>query len=220
MKLPFSRDAFLDVFGAYNDLLWPAAVVLWLVTATLAFRWMHRGQVHGRAIFALLAVHWAWSGIAYHWMFFRGINSAAAIFGAGFVLQAVLFAWLALTSRADFFLPRNLRGSLGGALVLYALAYPLLGFVFGLRFPRLPLFAVPCPTTLVTAGFLLTAAGVPRYTNIIPILWAIAASSAAFALGIHADVALTVAAVLLALDAAAPLALGTRTMSRSRLTHV
>ncbi len=33
MNLPFSHDAFLDVFGAYNTALWPAVVALWLATA-------------------------------------------------------------------------------------------------------------------------------------------------------------------------------------------
>ena len=74
----------------------------------------------------------------------------------------------------------------------------------------MPLFAVPCPTTLVTAGLLLTAAGVPRWVNIVPILWAVVGSSAAFALGIRADLALVVAGALLALDTLVPSALGAR----------
>jgi hypothetical protein len=220
MKLPFSHDAFLDVFGAYNSLLWPAAAALWLLTAALASGWVRRGQVQGRGLFALLAVHWAWSGIAYHWLFFRHINPAATIFGAGFVLQALLFAWLALTSRASFTVGRDLRGILGVALVVYGLVYPLVGFVFGLHFPRMPLFAVPCPTTLVTAGLLLIAAGVPRFMNIVPILWATVGGSAAFALGMSADTVLIAAAVLLTVDMVNPSALGVRVALNSPLTQV
>ncbi len=95
-------------------------------------------------------------------------------------------------------------------LVLYGLVYPFLGFAFGLHYPRLPLFAVPCPTTLVTVGWLLTAGGVPRFVNIVPLLWAVVGSSAAFALGIQADLALVVAGALLAIDTLAPSALGAR----------
>jgi len=210
VNLPFSHDAFLDVFGAYNALLWPAVAVLWVVSVVLALRWMRNGRTDGRGPFALLAVHWAWSGIAYHWLFFRRINSAATVFGAAFVLQAVLFAWLARTSRARLTFDWRMRSMLGGGLIVYGLLYPLLGFGFGLQYPRMPLFAVPCPTTIVTAGVLIAGAGVPRAVNIVPILWAVIGSSAASVLGIRADLALVVAAVLLALDTVLPGALGPR----------
>jgi hypothetical protein len=210
LNLPFSHDAFLDVFGAYNVQLWPAVAALWVVTAILVLRWMRNGRTEGRGPFALLAVHWAWSGIAYHWFFFRQINPAAAVFGAMFVLQAVLFAWLALTSRARLTFDWRTRGMLGGGLITYGLLYPLVGIVFGLHYPRMPLFAVPCPTTIVTAGLLLTSAGIPRAVTVVPILWAVIGSSAAFVLGIRADLVLAVAAALLVLDTLLPSALGAR----------
>lgn len=210
MSLPFSHDAFLDVFGAYNTLLWPAVGVLWVVTAFLVLRWMRKGRTDGRAAFALMAAHWAWSGIVYHWIFFRPINPAAALFAALFVLQAAVFTWLALTSRSRLTFDWRSRGILAGGLIIYGLLYPILGIGFGLRYPRLPLFAVPCPTTIVAAGLLIAAAGVPRAVNIVPILWAVIGSSAASLLGIRADLALVVAAVLLALDTVLPGALGQR----------
>ncbi len=210
MELPFSHDEFLDVFGAYNSVLWPAVAVLWVVTAGLTLRLTFKGHMGGRGLFTLLAVHWAWSGIAYHWFFFRGINPAATLLGALFVVQAILFAWLAVISRAHCTLECNKRGILGGALGFYGLVYPLVGLGFGLQYPRLPLFAVPCPTTLVTAGLLLTSAGVPRFVNIVPVLWAVIGSSAAFVLGIRADLALAVAGALLALDTLVPSALGAK----------
>jgi len=46
-------------------------------------------------VFAVLAVHWAWSGIVYHWFYFRKINPSAAIFSVLFVLQVhCLDGWL------------------------------------------------------------------------------------------------------------------------------
>jgi hypothetical protein len=209
MRLPFSHDAFLDVFGAYNAALWPAIVALWAVTVAMVVIWMRR-RLEGRIVPVALAVHWAWSGIGYHWMYFSRINPAAVWFGGLFVAQALVFGWLALGSRARFTLGANSRGRLGAALVIYAIAYPLIGVAFGLRIPRMPLFAVPCPTTILTAGLLLTASGVPRVVSLVPLLWAVVGSSAAFALGIRADLALVVAAALLAVDATAPTALGAR----------
>jgi hypothetical protein len=68
----------------------------------------------------------------------------------------------------------------------------------------MPVFAVPCPTALVTAGVLLMTVGIPRFVNVIPILWGIVGGSAALVLGIRADVALLVVAGLLGLDTVAP----------------
>ena len=208
MQLPFTHDAFLDLFGRYNSLLWPAALLLWVATAVVGWRWLWRGAGRGRALAGLLALHWAWSAVAYHWFFFRDINPAATLFAAAFLLQAALFVWLAMRPAAIIPARSGARGAIGGALVAYGLAYPALGLAFGLEYPRLPLFAVPCPTTLVTAGFLITAAGAPRVVSVVPVLWAAIGTSAALTLGIRADLALAVAALALALDAIAPPALG------------
>ena len=210
MSLPFSRDAFLDVFAAYNAALWPAVVTLWLVTAGAVGPWMRLGRPSGRVLMALLAVHWIWSGVAYHWLFFSRLNPAALVFGALFTLQGLLFGVLAALAQARFGLARNARGVLGGVFVIYALAYPAIGIAAGLRYPRVPLFAVPCPTTLLTAGWLINATGVPRVVRIIPALWAVIGSTAAIALGIRADWALVAAAVALVIDGVAPQALGAR----------
>jgi hypothetical protein len=216
MELPFSHDAFLDVFGAYNSALWPAAVLLWLATAGLGIHWGRARHVGGTGPLALLAVHWAWSGVAYHWLFFSRINTAAALFGAAFVAQAVLFAWLALSSRARFHMSRRPRNVVGIVLVCYGLAYPLVSLSGGLTYPRAPLFAVPCPTTMVTAGFLLMSEGLPRFVNIVPILWTVVGGSAAVFLGIQADLPLIAAGVALGLDACAPRTSGRCSPRRNR----
>lgn len=200
MTLPFTESQFLDVFGDYNRAMWLPIVALWAITLVFSLWWLAARRVSGRPIWLLLAVHWLVSGIAYHWLFFRRINGAATIFGGLFVVQALIFAWLGLASRGRVAIDASVRSLAGAALVIYGLAYPFLGLAFGLKYPRMPLFAVPCPTTLVTAGFLTASAGVPRAASIIPIVWAFIGASAAFALGIRADLALVIAAVLLAID--------------------
>lgn len=210
MQLPFSHDAFLDLFGVYNSRLWPSVLLLWVATAIAVWVWLRGAGVSRRLLFALLAVHWAWSGIAYHWFFFRSINSGATIFAALFILQALLFVGLAAGARGRAAAPAGVRGAAGGALVLYGLSYPFVGLALGLEYPRLPLFAVPCPTTLITAGFFVAAVGVPRVAVVVPVLWALVGGSAAFALGIRADSALIVAAGLLVLDEVAPSVMGRR----------
>ena len=83
------------------------------------------------------------------------------------------------------------------ALIVYSLAYPLVGLAFGLAYPRMPIFAVPCPTTVLTCGVLLLASPFRRVTAIVPILWSAIGGSAAFVLGISADLALVAAGALL-----------------------
>lgn len=194
MALPFSHDQFLDVFGAYNRALWPAVAALWLATAIIVVQLLRRRCRTGPVI-ALLVAHWAWSGIAYHAAFFSPINPAARLFAGVFVLQAALFIWYGFARhRLTFAFPRGPWGIAAGVLVLCALAYPALGLLTGLAYPRAPLFALPCPTTLLTAGVLLAATPpVPRWVFVIPIGWAFVGGSAAIALGITPDLMLFIA---------------------------
>jgi hypothetical protein len=82
-------------------------------------------------------------------------------------------------------------------LVAYSLAYPALVIWSGHQVPRAPLFAVPCPTTLFTAGVLLTAGRLPIAILIVPTLWALLGGTAAIALGVKPDFMLFGAALCL-----------------------
>jgi len=43
MRLPFTQQEFLDVFGAYNSTAWPVVIALWVVTFAFGVRFV-RGQ--------------------------------------------------------------------------------------------------------------------------------------------------------------------------------
>ena len=91
--LPFTTEVFFSNFAQYNAAIWPAQVVaygLGLLALLLAMRPI-RGS--GRIVVAILAIFWAWTGLAYHLTYFATINFLAPVFGAAFVLQALLFAW-------------------------------------------------------------------------------------------------------------------------------
>ena len=195
MPLPFTREQFLDVFADYNDALWPLAVALWLLTAA-AFMSLRRGAADDRrAIGFLLALHWLWAGVAYHAAFFSTINPAAWLFAGFFLVEAGLLAWHGVV-RADlrFSAGSSLRHISSRVLIVYALMYPVLVWLDGLRYPWMPTFGVPCPTTILTIGFLLAAdPPVPVGLLVIPLLWTVIAGSASFALGIHADLMLLAA---------------------------
>jgi hypothetical protein len=157
VSLPFSHDAFLDVFAAYNRAWWPVAAVLWIATVSAIIQ-LVRGRTLGRGLVALLAIHWAWSGIAYHAGAFAAINPAAPLFAVLFLVQAFAFAWTGvIRGRLAFAWGRSWRHWLAALLLGAAVVYPGVAWATVNAWPRLPTFGVPCPTTLFTAGCLLAA---------------------------------------------------------------
>lgn len=199
MQLPFSTEDFLAVFRVYNLTVWPAQIALYLLAfilvfiAVSGFRWHHWGVSIG------LAVLWAWMGAAYHLAFFAEINPAAQVFGGLFLVQAVLWIIWARRSPALSFKPVDgPRFVIGAGLLMYALlVYPLLNLILGHGYPHMPTFGLPCPTTIATFGFLIWATPRPPwFVWIIPVLWAVIGTSAAFTLGIHEDLGLAAAMVL------------------------
>ena len=198
--MPFSRDAFFDVFATYNTAFWPLALILWI--ATLAAFTVHPSERAGTGgVLGLLAIQWAWSGLAYHAAIFSRITPAAWVFAALFLAEAALLAWSSLVRpRLEFSDEPSVWVAVGYGLVAYGLFYPLIVMAGGHAYPRTPTFGVPCPTALVTVGFLTLLRGrVPATLAIIPILWAAIAASAAFLFGVYADLMLVVAGIVLAL---------------------
>lgn len=204
MNLP-SEARFLDVFESYNRALWPAVALLWIATLALVVGWL-RGRSSNRSLGTLLALQWLWVGVV-HLEYFTRISPNARFVGSLFLLQGAALAWVAVArARVSFVERTSPRGVLAVGLVLYALAYPLLGLVFGLHYPRMPTFGVPCATTLLTAGLLLAAEPrAPRLLFVVPLLWCLVAGFGALLYGILADLALFVAAAALLGHALVPL---------------
>jgi len=206
MPLPFTPDAFFDVFAAYNQRLWPFALVLWLLTAYALVVLTRAKPLRPWIIPGLLAIHWAWAGLAYHAAFFSRINPAAWVFSGLFLLEAGLLLWHGVVHRR-LQLSRGLffQHVLSWGLMAYALLYPAIARAEGHAFPRLPTFGVPCPTTILTIGFLLAAdRSLPRLVAVIPFVWALIGGSAAFLLGVRADLMLLAAGIALAVDMIRP----------------
>lgn len=197
--LPFDRAQFFAVFADYNRAIWPAQAAAYLLALAAVVLMARRARAAERAVPALLALMWAWTGIAYHALFFAAINKAAVVFAALFVLQALGFAQVALHHGLRFSVPRGARAACGWALVAYAgIVYPLLGMATGHGWPALPMFGVtPCPVTLFTFGVLLLAQPpLPRRLLVIPWLWALIGGSAAWLLGVMQDWPLLISGVL------------------------
>ncbi len=200
MPLPFTKDQFLDLFAAYNQALWPALIALWIASVVVSLRLFSSRRPTDRGISALLAAHWAWSGLAYHAAFFTRINPVAWIFAMLFLVQAALFVWVGIVQRRLSFVPtRNGWPLMAWLLVAYSLVYPALNGVQHLTVSRIPTFGVPCPTTIFTAGFLMFAAPRSWLLAIIPVIWSLVAGSAAVLLDVRADYALPIAGIALAI---------------------
>lgn len=195
MQFPFTHSQFLDVFAAYNRALWPAAIILWLLTVG-ALWLVYRGTPRASQILSgILALHWGWAGVAYHWLYFRSINPAAGLFGGLFIAEAAVILWLGVHCTQLTFQRRNdVWGWVAGALIGFALLYPVVGLMTGMEYPRLPSFGVPCPTTILTLGaMLLGPRRGARLAHVVPLAWAGIGSSAAFTLGILTDWVLVLA---------------------------
>jgi hypothetical protein len=207
--LPFSEPEFFAVFGRYNSAIWPLQIGVYalctfgLATLALRARWP------SRFVFVILSALWAWTGAAYHIGFFSAINGAAFVFGAGFILQALLFILHARNANLapGAFDPSHLAGWI---MIFYAAAlYPLLNAWAGHAFPDTPSFGLtPCPLTIFTFGvMMLSSLRLPWLLLAIPALWSLIGGSAAFLLGVAADWAMPAACLIaLAMNARKPVA--------------
>jgi hypothetical protein len=197
MRPPFSLAEFLDVFRRYNDALWPAQGMLIALAIVAVISAMSSGRRRSKVASASLAVLWIWTGVVYHYVFFRAINPAATLFAIAFVVEGVFIAWLGVVRTSLRFEARpGWPSVIGGATIFYALvAYPLIGRALGHIYPTAPMFGAPCPMTIFTLGMLVWATP-PRSRAIVvvPALWSVVALSAAIQLGMWEDLGLAVAA--------------------------
>jgi Family of unknown function (DUF6064) len=196
MRIPFSLDAFFGVFTRYNQSVWPMQIVL-MALAVAAMVLLCRGRhSESRYISAVLSVLWLWMAIAYHLVFFTEINPAAWLFGVVFLFGAASFLWSGcIRNKLRFVMGGGVRAWLGGLLIGFALVvYPVIGHVLGHRYPAVPTFGTPCPTTIFTLGMLLFAERpVPKSVFVVPLFWAAVGSMAAFQLGVRQDLGLLAA---------------------------
>jgi Family of unknown function (DUF6064) len=199
MNLPFTSAQFFEVFSEYNQVVWPAQLALiFLALMSIALA-MKKYWMSELSIGVILAFFWFWMGIVYHILFFAVINPAAYLFGSLFILQGLLFIYYVVIRKAVVFqFHKDSRGWVGGLLMLYALViYPVLGYTQGHSWPNTPTFGLPCPTTIFTFGLLLwTEKRIPLMLVVIPLIWSVIGTSAAFTMGVKQDFGLIVSGVV------------------------
>lgn len=197
--MPFTTQEFFEVFRRYNTAVWPMQLILYGL-AIVAVLLVVRGRPRdGRVVSAILAFLWLWMAVAYHFAFFAAINPAANLFGALFLVEALLLVLVGVRqSHLTFRFRVTASHLIGIGLIVYALLiYPILGWLLGHRYPDAPTFGLPCPTTIFTFGALCCSE--PRSSLrllAVPAVWSILGISAALQLGVIEDFGLPVAAVL------------------------
>jgi hypothetical protein len=197
MVLPFTREQFLANFGRYNETVWPLQLVL-AALALAGLVGLFAGGLRGcRFTFAVLGFLWLWMAFVYHAAFFSAINPAAWLFAALFAAGGIAFGWAVRAAAPAARPSRGLRAAAGWLLVAYALAgYPAAAHLAGQRYPELPTFGLPCPTTIFTLGVLLLIAAPPRRLFVVPLLWSAIGTMGAVQLGIPQDYGLTAAGAI------------------------
>lgn len=201
MTLPFSTEAFLGVFAAWNEAIWPLPVPLALLGLAAVGLVRARHSWSDRAIAAILALFWAIVAVGYHAAFFSALTPAAYAYAALFALEAgLLLERGVIRGRLAFGRPRGPAGVAALLAIAYGLAvYPLVALGVTHPYPATPLFGVaPCPTVIFTIGMLLLLRPrPPAVLAAVPLVWAVIGGSAALLLGVPEDIGLPVAGLAL-----------------------
>jgi Family of unknown function (DUF6064) len=197
MGLPFTPEQFFAIFTSYNSQYWLVVAAWYLASiGVVAAAWRNPAR-YGHVLTYFLAALWAWNAVAYHAVLFTRINPAAWLFAMLFAVEAGLLAWAGARAAPEYFGSSGSRFFIGAGFVVYSLLYPFLSSL-GHGYPATPTFGVPCPTTFLTIGLLLTVRGdVPAALAIVPALWAMIGGSAAWLLDVPTDAALLGAGLLL-----------------------
>lgn len=199
MNIPFTVEQFFEVFRSYNEAIWPAQIIAYILGVAVLVLAIRKVNLSDRIISAILAIFWIWMGVFYHLLHFSAINPAAKVFGIVFILQGLLFGVAgALLDKLTFRFTVKPLPIIGAIFILYAMIiYPALGIFFGHVYPAAPMFGVaPCPTTIFTIGILLwTTNKVPGYLLVVPFLWSLIGMSAAISLRVPQDYGLVISVV-------------------------
>ncbi len=189
--LPYTAEALFALFDEYNRAIRPVpALALFFSAAALTLAVRARMD-RSRIILAILAAGWLWTGAVYHLMFFTGLNFAAPVYGAVFILQGLLLIWTGIVRRRiSIRFDRGIAASTGvGIAVISAAILPILDWQTGAGWTdaRFALIA-PGATAGFTIGLLMLSDDrTPVHLVAIPILWTFVSGLHAWLLDIPQD---------------------------------
>ena len=199
MKTPFSTEQFISVFEKYNSALYPAQFII-LALGIIAIIFLHSNNIFKNIfISGFLGLLWLWIGVVYHLYFFTVIDKAAYIFGGLFIIQGLIFLYEAIyRTHLTFEFDGKVRNYFGYFFILFGLIlYPIIGYSVEHDFSKVICLGLPCPTVILTFGFLMiTNKTLPIYILIIPTIWAFIGFTAVLNFGIYQDIILLISAIV------------------------
>ena len=95
-SFPFTGESYFSLFEAYNDTIWPAQIVAYLLGLLVVFLALRPMPAGGRIALAILSLFWLWNGLVYHLSFSCRSTLPRCRFAALFALQGLLLAGSAL----------------------------------------------------------------------------------------------------------------------------
>ena len=199
MKTPITTEQFFSVFEKYNHAIFPVQIILFIL-CILAFIAIGTKIRHKDTfVTVILGVLWLWMGIGYHFAFLSGISNVAYGFGLLFILQGLFLLWEgALLYNLKFEFKHSIQSYFGYFFILYGLIiYPLVGYLIEPNLSRTIAIGLPCPTIILTFGFMLLCdKKFSKYLLIIPSLWAVIGFIAVLKLGVYQDSVMLIAAII------------------------
>jgi len=192
--------ALFEVFGNYNQAIWPMQVIACLL-GVLAVLWaIKRIKYSDNIILLILSFFWLWGGFVLCIIFFAPDYKAFYIIGGLGIIQGILFLFYGLRSHKLlplFTFRTDMYGIIGAIYILYALIlYPVIGYLTGYPYPNYPIFGVaPCPVCIFTFGlFLWTRKSLHMGILVIPLIMSISGIFPII-LGLYADIGLVIGGI-------------------------
>lgn len=196
--MPFTTEQFFSIFEKYNQDLFQFQIILSVLCMVMVLNLLAKNSLlKNGVVSSLLGLFWIWTGIVYHIVYFSEINKAAYSFGILFIVEGTLLIYAGLAGKLQFRTRKRLAAYLGFGFIIFGLlVYPVLSYYQHLEMSKVITLGLPCPTVIVTSGFLmLTSVRYPVYLLIIPTLWSLIGISTAFNLGVYADLMMIIGVI-------------------------
>lgn len=199
MKIPFTTEQFFEIIEKYNLAVFPIQLLI-ILLGIISILLLHSSNksVKNKLIGSFLGLLWIWIGIAYHLVFFTSINKAAYVFGGIFILQGLLFIIdTFIRQKLEFEFKRQIKDYIAYFFIIFGIiVYPILIYFLEESINSIITLGLPCPSTILTFGFLMLSSKYSKYLLIIPTLWTVIGTSAAFNFGVYPDYLMIISALL------------------------
>jgi ABC-type antimicrobial peptide transport system permease subunit len=198
MNLPFTTKQFFQVIEQYNHLIFPLQYLFTYIVLVLGIWIFMCKRTPNRLVGLITGFLWIWGGVVYQLTYFSTINKAAIGFAILFIIQGgLLIIETLIRSRFELIVTNKTIKMVAMFFFIFGIViYPMLNYLQIQDWKNIIMVGLPCPTTILTFSiFMLTSQKFPKYLYVIPTIWAIIGTNAAFMFRIYPDIMLIVSAI-------------------------